>query len=115
MSSMNDSSAGRAPDATRLLLLAYEYVPDMVSRRAPYREAHLAHIAGWHERGELVIAGAYGDPPSGALFAFAVDDRDRVDAFVASDPYVVAGLVTAHRIERWTVIAHRPLDEPPSP
>ena len=100
---------------TRLLLLAYEYVPDIVSRRAPYREAHLAHVAAWHERGELAIAGAFGDPPVGALFAFAVDDRSRVEEFAATDLYVVAGLVAAHRIEPWTVVAHRPLDEPPSP
>jgi uncharacterized protein len=100
---------------TRLLLLAYEYVPDIVSRRVPYREAHLAHVAAWHERGELAIAGAYGDPPSGAIFAFAVEDRARVEEFVAADPYVVAGLVAGHRIEPWTVVAHRPLDAPPPP
>jgi uncharacterized protein len=109
-----DSDAGN-PQPLRLLALAYEYVPDIVERRAPYREAHLGHVAEWHERGELAIAGAFGDPPSGALFAFAVTERERVEAFVAFDPYVAAGLVTGHRIEPWTVVAHRPLDEPPSP
>jgi uncharacterized protein len=112
---MSAESADGKSQPLRLLALAYEYVPDIVARRSPYREAHLAHVAAWYERGELVIAGTYGDPPSGALFAFAVDDRDRVDAFVAADPYVVAGLVTSHRIEPWTIVAHRPLDEPPSP
>jgi uncharacterized protein YciI len=95
----------------RLLALGYEYVPHIVERRAPYRQAHLAHIASWHERGELVIAGALGDPPVGALFAFEVDDRDRVEEFVATDPYVVAGLVASSRIEPWAVVAHRPLGE----
>jgi uncharacterized protein YciI len=90
---------------TRLLLLAYEYAPDIVARRAPYRQAHLAHIAAWHDRGELAIAGAFGDPPTGGLFAFALEDRARVEEFVATDPYVVAGLVTSHRIEPWTIVA----------
>jgi uncharacterized protein len=108
-------SGTRNPEPVRLVALAYEYVPDILARRQPYREAHLAHVADWHERGELVIAGAYGDPPSGAIFGFAVEDRERVEAFVASDPYVIAGLVASHRIEPWTIVAHRPLDELSSP
>jgi uncharacterized protein len=112
---MSADSAVGSSHPLRLLALAYEYVPDIVERRAPYREAHLAHVAEWHERGELAIAGAYGDPPSGALFVFPVEERERVEAFVASDPYVVAGLVAGHRIEPWTLVAHRPLDEPLSP
>ena len=98
---------------TRALLLAYEYVPDIVARRAPYRDAHLAHVAAWHDGGELAIAGAFGDPPAGALFAFEVEDRSRVEEFVATDPYVVAGLVASHRIEPWTIVAHRGLEDAP--
>ena len=107
----SDKAGARSP--LRCLLLAYEYVPDIVERRAPYREAHLAHVAAWHDRGELAIAGAFGDPPAGALFAFDVEDRARVEEFVAADPYVVVGLVTSHRIEPWAIVAHRPLDEGP--
>lgn len=99
------------PQRVRLLALAYEYVPDIVGRRARYRAAHLGHVNEWHRRGELAIAGALGDPPTGALFAFAVVDRERVEQFVATDPYVIAGLVTSHRIEPWTIVVHRPLDE----
>jgi len=89
--------------------LSYEYVPDMLERRAPHREAHLALVREWSERGELVIAGALGDPPHGAFFGFAAEAA-RVEEFVATDPYVAAGLVTAHRVEPWTVVAHRPLE-----
>lgn len=93
----------------RLLLLSYDYIPDVVERRQPHREAHLAHIAAWHERGELALAGAVGDPTHGALFGFDVDDPARVEQFAAADPYVQAGLVTARRIEPWTIVAHRAL------
>ena len=95
----------------RLLALGYEYVPHIVERRPPFREAHLAHIRSWHERGELVIAGALGDPPVGALFGFDVADRARVEEFVATDPYVVAGLVASTRIEPWAIVAHRSLGD----
>jgi uncharacterized protein YciI len=93
-----------------LTALAYDYVPDMLERRAPHREAHLALVDEWSDLGELAIAGALGDPPHGAFFGFAVDDPARVEEFVAADPYVAAGLVVAHRIEPWTVVSHRPLD-----
>ncbi len=89
----------------RLWALTYDYVPGILELRAPHREAHLAHVAVWHARGELVVAGALGDPPHGAFFAFGVEDAERVEEFVGGDPYVKAGLVTANRIERWTVVA----------
>ena len=95
--------------AVALQSLTYEYVPDILERRDEHREAHLGRIQEWTERGELVIAGAVGDPPHGAFFGFAAEPG-RVEEFVAGDPYVIAGLVVAHRIEPWTVVAHRPLD-----
>jgi uncharacterized protein YciI len=95
--------------AIALQALTYEYVADILERRAEHRDAHQARVREWVERGELVIAGAVGDPPHGAFFGFAAEPA-RVEEYVAGDPYVVAGLVTAHRIEPWTVVAHRPLD-----
>ena len=89
----------------RLWALTYEYVPDMLERRAPHREAHLAHVTAWHEGGELVVAGALGDPPRGAFFAFDVEAAGRLEDFATADPYVEAGLVTAQRVEPWTVVA----------
>ena len=92
-----------------LQALTYEYVPDILERRGEHRDAHLARVREWTDRGELVIAGAVGDPPHGAFFGFAAGP-ERVEEYVAGDPYVVAGLVISRRIEPWTVVAHRPLD-----
>ena len=92
--------------AEKLFALFYDYVPDIIERRAPHREAHLAHAAAAADRGELVIAGALGDPPYGAMFAFAVEGPEDVEEFVAADPYVKADLVTGHRIEPWNVVVH---------
>jgi uncharacterized protein len=89
----------------RLLALHYEYVPDILERRAPHRAAHLAHLRTWERSGRLLVAGALGDPPHGALFGFDLADPADVEEFAAADPYLVAGLVTGHRVEPWTVVA----------
>lgn len=82
--------------------LFYDYVEDILERRAPHREAHLAHIARARDSGGLVMAGALGDPPSGALFVFAADSDP--EAFAGEDPYVLNGLVTARRVLPWNVV-----------
>ena len=89
-------------------LLSYEYVDDILERRKPHREAHLAHIERSAADGGLVVAGAVGDPPNGALFVFE-DDSDAAtvaEEFAAGDPYVAAGLVSGRRIEPWTVVSN---------
>ena len=89
----------------RLFLLVYEYVEDMVERRAPFRDGHLALVAEWHADGRLVMAGGVGDPPAQGLLVFDVDDPAVVEEFVAADPYGPPGLVVSHRVEPWTVVA----------
>ncbi len=83
-------------------LLFYDFVDDMPTRRVPHRDKHLALARAAHERGELLIAGAFAEPPDGAVLAFT-GDRAAVEAFVAADPYVANGLVTGWRIRHWQV------------
>ena len=85
-------------------LLFYDYVKDIVERRAPFREAHLALARQVHEQGILQMAGALTEPVDGAVFVFTTDDRSVVEDFVAKDPYVQEGLVTAWRIRLWNVV-----------
>lgn len=85
-------------------LLIYDYVPDVLERRDPYRAAHLDHARAAQQRGELLNVGAVGTPPSGAVFVFADIDQTALEAFAAADPYVEAGLVTGRRVEPWTVV-----------
>lgn len=87
-----------------LHILVYDYVPDILERRAPYREAHLELVRGLHAEGVVVMAGATGDPVDSALFVFRGADDRPVRAFVAADPYCAAGLVRGHRIAPWTVV-----------
>jgi uncharacterized protein YciI len=86
------------------LLLFYELVDDYLDRRTPLRPEHLALATAAHERGELAMAGALADPADRAVLAFSTDDRAVVEAFVAADPYVREGLVTAWEIRSWNVV-----------
>lgn len=85
-------------------ILLYDYAQDILERRAPYREDHLAGIRAAREAGRVVMAGALGDPPHGAAIVFRGVDIDEIEAFAKADPYVRAGLVSAWRVEPWNVV-----------
>jgi uncharacterized protein len=89
-------------------LLVYDVVDQYIERRAPFRPAHLALAQAAHGRGELMLAGAFGDPVEGAVLVFTADDVSVVEAFVREDPYVRNGLVTAWKIRRWNVVIGPP-------
>jgi len=84
------------------LLLFYDYVPDILERRAPHREEHLALISRRKDQGDLLLAGGVGDPPTGGLLVFS--DGADIESFVDADPYVREGLVTSWRTEPWLVV-----------
>ncbi|KAJ9506782.1 hypothetical protein QJQ45_025425 [Haematococcus lacustris] len=105
-------------------LLTYTYVEGIVEKRGPYRAAHLAGAqeqvgAGLSrdalprpclareqaDAGKLMMAGAVGEPPSGATFVWspAASEED-IRRFVQSDVYVTAGLVTAWSIAPFAVV-----------
>jgi uncharacterized protein YciI len=85
-------------------LLLYEVVDDYIERRPAFREEHLRLAREVSERGELLLAGAYSDPPDGAALVFRADHDSVVRDFVARDPYVREGLVTRWVIRSWNVV-----------
>ncbi len=82
--------------------LFYEYVPDILERRKPFREEHLALLRRLHGEGKLVMAGAF-QPVDGALLLFRAEAPADVEAFVKADPYARNGLVTRWHVREWTV------------
>jgi len=82
-------------------LLFYDVVEDYLERRVPLRDAHLALVHAAEARGELPMAGAYGDPVEGSLLLFRAADASTAEAFVRADPYVRAGLVRRWRVRPW--------------
>lgn len=85
-------------------VLLYDYVPDIIERRAPHRDAHLALAREAAARGELLLGGALAEPVDTAILVWRTADTAPIERFVASDPYVKNGLVTAHRIRPWNVV-----------
>ena len=85
-------------------LLLYDVVPDYAERRTPFRPEHLALVRAHYDRGELVMAGPFGDPVDGVEFVFKVDDASIVERFARADPYVKNGVATAWRVRPWTLV-----------
>ena len=84
--------------------LTYDVVDNFAERRLPYREPHLKLAQDAHNRGEIVLAGALGDPPEKALIIFRAQDMTAAEQFARSDPYVVNGLVTSWKVRPWNVV-----------
>src|SRR2546423_433797 len=79
-------------------LLIYDVVPDYVERRGQFRDQHLRLAWQASDRGEIILAGALGDPVDGAALLFSGDSAEVARNFARNDPYVKNGLVT-----RWEV------------
>ncbi len=48
-------------------ILSYDYVPDVLEKRTPFRPDHLALAREFHAAGKLLLAGAFDPPTDGAL------------------------------------------------
>ena len=93
--------------------LTYDVVPNFAERRLPFREAHLRLVREAHERGLLLLAGALGDPPSGALLVFRSDGPMAAEDFARADPYVREGLATSWQVRPWNVVVGAEMAAPP--
>jgi uncharacterized protein YciI len=92
--------------------LIYDVVDNFAERRLPFREAHLRLVRAANARGELLYAGALGDPPDGALLVFRAESPAVVEAFAMADPYVIENLATAWRVRSWNVVVGEPSPAP---
>ncbi len=84
--------------------MIYDLVDDYMARRGAFREQHLKMAADAHTRGELMLGGAFADPPDKALMIFRVDDSKVAETFARNDPYVLNGLVKHWEVRPWNVV-----------
>jgi uncharacterized protein len=86
-------------------LLFYEAGEDYFSRRAEFRQEHLARAWKASARGELVLGGALADPVDAAVLLFKGDAPEVAERFARADPYVTNGLVKRWYVREWTTVA----------
>jgi uncharacterized protein YciI len=96
----------------RYYALHYDVVDGFKEKRMVFREAHLRQVRDAHDRGLLVMAGALGDPPDGALLVFRTDSPLPVEEFARADPYVREGLVKSWRVRPWAVVMGGDVEPP---
>ena len=84
--------------------LQYEVIDGFLEKRAPFRDQHLQLVRDAHGRGDLVIAGAVGEPPQGALLIFRGESPAIAEDFARKDPYTIEGLVVRWQVKRWHVV-----------
>jgi len=90
--------------------LLYDVVDDFVARRMNFREEHLRRGQEALGRGELLLAGALGEPVNGALLVFLAEERSIPEQFAKKDPYVTNGLVKRWEVRPWNVVVgNKPL------
>jgi uncharacterized protein len=85
-------------------LLFYDVTPEYIARRTAFRAQHLGLAWAAHERGELILGGALGDPVDGAVLLFSGDSPAVAENFARNDPYVTNGLVARWRVRTWTTV-----------
>ena len=86
-------------------VLIYEYVEENVlEARAPHRAGHIGLFRRFTDEGRILLGGAFGDPPKGAIIVFASDSPADAEEFASIDPYVANGVVTNWRVEPYNVV-----------
>jgi uncharacterized protein len=100
-------------------LLFYEGDENWVTKRADFRNAHLAAAWGACDRGEIILAGALKNPDDGvikgAVLLFAGGSPAIAEDFAKADPYVVNGVVKRWYIREWLTVAGKDAAAPVKP
>lgn len=96
-------------------LLLYEFVPEYLEQRPRYRSAHLKLAWEAQARGELVLAGAFGEVPAGAALLFRCDSPAVPRSFAEADPYVRNGLVVRWQVRAWNTVVGAEASQPVRP
>jgi len=89
-----------------LYVLRYDYVPDVLEKRGPYREGHLGLAKQMIQDGKCVVGGPFAETaspsnPTGAYFLFT--SAEAAQEFADKDPYGSGGIVTKYSIVEWSV------------
>lgn len=88
-------------------LLIYDYAPDYLERRGAIRPAHFKHAKASLDRDEMQLGGACTDGPPIGVLLFKCENRETVEEFARTDPYVTNALAVKWTVREWTTVAGR--------
>lgn len=84
-------------------VVLYSSAPDVATRAPGHFPAHKARLDAYHARGDLIMVGTFGDPQEqGSMAIFRT--RESAEEFVAGDPFVRNGVVSAWEVRDWNEI-----------
>ncbi len=85
-------------------LLIYDLADDYLARRGEFRGLHLNLAWAAHQRGELVLGGALGEPVDQAILMFKGESPKAAEDFARGDPYVLNGLIRKWVVRPWMTV-----------
>jgi hypothetical protein len=86
-----------------MYVLLYDSADDVLSKAPAHFPAHKARLDAFHERGDLLMVGTFGNPQDeGSMALFT--SREAAEEFVKDDPFVLNGVVRAWHIREWNEI-----------
>ena len=81
-------------------VVTYQSVPDFEALADQHFPAHLDHLQKFHQRGTMLAMGPLQEPYNGeGLGVFT--SQEAAEEFVATDPFVVNGVIAKHTIRAW--------------
>jgi len=84
------------------VVMSYEVAPDGLPKARENFPGHRARLDEFHERGVLLMAGAYANPMEGALAVFT--SREAAEEFIQGDPFVIHGVVSKWSLREWNEV-----------
>jgi uncharacterized protein len=88
-------------------VLFYESADNVTANAPPHFLAHRKRLDEFHERGDLLMVGTFGDPQSqGSMSVFA--SRKAAQEFADGDPFVLHGVVKRWEIRDWDEVLTEP-------
>ena len=88
-------------------VLLYESAPNVAENAPPHFPAHEERLDEFHERGDLLMVGTFGDPQSqGSMSVFR--SREAAEEFAGGDPFVINGVVSSWEVRDWNEVLTEP-------
>ena len=88
----------------KLYVLQYDFVADGVEKRKPHRADHLAYIGKQAEKGNVVLAGAVNDPPTGGILILRNLSLAEIEQLAKDDPYITNGVVNNFTVKPYLAV-----------